>query len=151
LLARGTVPADGVEPVDGAAVLLRGGVVEKPPPGLEKLRLPLEKLVSGELKPLEPVEPVAGGLVENDREGAGVVVLGVVEKERDGDVVLGVVILGGEKDRLPELNDRMRLEKPLRAAIAEPSNMPRRKTTATTRARPRLTQVQRRMVPHPSG
>ncbi|MFZ5817109.1 MAG: hypothetical protein ACOY93_17750 [Bacillota bacterium] len=128
--------------------------LEKDPPELEKDRLPLEKLLeSGEVKDLESVEVEDGGLVEKDRDGdvEGVVVFGADEKEREGDVAFGAEILGAEKDRLPELKPLDPPENPRDFARAGTAKIPSAKTTITTRARMRLTQVQGRMVPHPSG
>lgn len=85
---------------------------------------------------------------EGDDEGA--VDFGVELKEREGDVDFGVeLLLGAEKDRLPELK---LLDPPLKPfAITGVAKMPSAKTNVTTRARMRLTQVQGRIVPHPPG
>ncbi|MFZ5825927.1 MAG: hypothetical protein ACOY94_16655 [Bacillota bacterium] len=133
--------------------LAAGFLLEKEPNGLEKLRLPLENdLESGEVYVFESVDVAGGGLVEKERdgevEGAGVVTFGL-EKEREGDGIFGAD-LGTEKDRLPELKPRPAPEKP-RFANAGEASTPNVKTTITTRARMRLTQVQGRMVPHPPG
>ncbi len=105
----------------------------------------------------DPVDGAGGAGVLKDRvdgavvEGAlvdGVVGLGV-EKERGGDVTFGVV-LGTEKERLPELK-LFGAEKDRVFAMAGMVKSPSEKTTATTRARMRLTQVHGRMVPHPPG
>lgn len=111
---------------------------------------------------MEPDEGAGGAGLEKDRDGDGAVVFGVEgvvvfgvegdvvfgveEKERDGDVDFGAEKLfeGDENDLLPEL-------KLFDAARTGAAKMPSAKTTITTRARMRLTQVQGRMVPHPPG
>lgn len=145
----------GVVVVEVPLELGVGLVLLNPPLGLEKERLPLEN-------DFESVEVDEGGGVENEREGAvegvvdfgavdfGVVDFGVELKEREGDVALGV-LLGAEKDRLPEPKLREPPENPLDFARTGEARTPNVKTTITTRARMRLTQVQGRMVPHPPG